>query len=236
MTVRLVGAGPGDPGLLTMRAAELLASAEVVVHDRLVSAAVLELAGDAERIDVGKTAGGQTVQQDLINRLLVDLGRDGREIVRLKGGDPFVFGRAGEEALALREAGIPYEIVPGVSSALAAPAALGIPVTHRHVARSLAIVTGREDPDGPVGVDWERLAGAVDTIVVLMGAARIAEIAARLITGGISPDTPLAAITRAGWTNQTEIRTTLAGAASLVLPTTTTVVIGVVAAMDLRPI
>ena len=235
MTVHLVGAGPGDPGLLTVRAAELLRCADVVVHDRLVTGAILELAGGAERIDVGKTPGHKGIQQERINQLLVELGRSGREIVRLKGGDPFVFGRGGEEALALQAARVSYTIVPGVSSAIAAPAAAGIPVTHRHVARSMAIVTGREDPDGPSGVNWERLAGAVDTIVVLMGAGRIAVITERLIAGGLDPATPLATITRAGWPDELQGRGTLADAADLDLPAATTIVIGAVAAADVRP-
>lgn len=234
MTVHLVGAGPGDPGLLTVRAAELIRSADVVVHDRLVSPAVLALAGDAELLDVGKTAGDKQPQQDRINALLVELGRSGKEVVRLKGGDPLVFGRGGEEALTLRAAGVPYTIVPGVTSAFAAPAAVGIPVTHRHVARSVAIVAGREDPEGPSGVDWERLAGAVDTIVVLMGAARIATFTTRLLEAGMDPSTPVAAVTRAGWPDQAEVRTVLADAPSLALPPATTVVIGAMAATDLR--
>lgn len=235
MTVHLVGAGPGDPGLLTVRARELLGSAEVVVHDRLISPAILRLATRAERIDVGKTPGRKSIQQERINRLLIELGRAGREVVRLKGGDPFIFGRGAEEAVALRAAGVAYTLVPGVTSALAAPAAVGIPVTHRHVARSVAIVTGREDPDGPVGVNWEGLAGAVDTIVVLMGAARIGAIAERLVAGGLDPATPLAAITRAGWPDEAEARVTLAEAAELVLPVATTLVIGAVAGTDVRP-
>jgi uroporphyrin-III C-methyltransferase len=235
VTVHLVGAGPGDPGLLTVRAAELLRGADVVVHDRLVSPITLYLAERAERIDVGKTPGGKSIQQERINQLLIELGRTGREVVRLKGGDPFVFGRGGEEAIALRAAGVAYTVVPGVTAAIAAPATAGIPVTHRHIARSVAIVTGREDPDGPAGVNWERLAGAVDTIVVLMGAARIGLIAEQLVTGGLDPATPLAAITRAGWPEETETRATLADAADLDLPPATTMVIGTVAAADVRP-
>ncbi len=235
MTVHLVGAGPGDPGLLTVRAAELLRRADVVVHDRLVSAAILDVAGQAELIDVGKTPGGKTVQQERINQLLVDLGQTGREVVRLKGGDPFVFGRGGEEAIALRTAGVPYSVVPGVTAAIAAPAAIGVPVTHRHIARSVAIVTGREDPHGPAGVDWGRLAGAVDTIVILMGASRIASIAEALLAGGLDPDTPLAAVTEAGWPDQSEVRTTLGQAGSLDVGVATTIIVGAVAATDVRP-
>ena len=235
MTVHLVGAGPGDPGLLTVRGADLLRDADFVVHDRLVSPAILDLAERAERIDVGKAPSGKTIQQEKINQLLIQLGRTGRQVVRLKGGDPFVFGRGGEEAIALRAAGVAYTIVPGISSAIGVPAIAGIPVTHRHFARSVAIVTGREDPEGPGGVNWERLAGSVDTIVVLMGAARIGLIAKRLIAGGLHPATPLAAITRSGWSDETETRATLTDAVCLDLPPATTVVIGTVAAADVRP-
>lgn len=234
MTVHLVGAGPGDPGLLTLRAAALLERADVVVHDRLVSPEVLALAGGAELIDVGKRPGDKNVQQSHINDLLVTLGRSGREVVRLKGGDPFVFGRGGEEAMALAEGGVPFTVVPGVSAALAAPAAAGVPVTHRGAARSFAVVTGHEDSGGGPGVDWARLAGAVDTIVILMGAAQLAVIAERLLAAGLDPATPLVAVTRAGWDDQAELRAALGDAAGLHLPPATTVVVGRVAALDLR--
>src|SRR3954465_1290683 len=195
MTVYLVGAGPGDPGLITRRGAELLARADVVVHDRLGTAGLPEPARPhAERIQAGKAPGQVDLTQDEINAVLVERGRAGLEVVRLKGGDPFVFGRGGEEAEALIAAGVPFEVVPGVTSAIAAPAYAGIPVTHRSVSTHVTIVTGHEDPTkGPTDVDGEALARAGGTLVVLMGAGRIADIAARLVAGGRDPQTPVAA-------------------------------------------
>ena len=180
MSVALVGAGPGDPGLLTRRGAELLAEADVVVYDRLMARELLDLAPEAAvRIDVGKGPGQSGLQAD-INELLVQHGRSGRRVVRLKGGDPFVFGRGGEEAEALRRAGIEVEVVPGVSSAFAAPAAAGIPVTHRNVSTSVTVVTGHlGDPTLP-GVDWDALGRIDGTLVVLMGMGARSVIAARL--------------------------------------------------------
>ncbi len=160
MTVYLVGAGPGDPGLLTRRGEALLRVADVVVYDRLASAAVLQLAGpDAELVDVGKAPGRAALDQAEINALLVARARAGHVVVRLKGGDPFVFGRGGEEAEACIAAGVPFEVVPGVTSAIAAPAYAGIPVTHRGVSTHFTVVTGHEDPtkDG-TDTDWEALA------------------------------------------------------------------------------
>ena len=170
MTVHLVGAGPGDPELLTVKALRLLQSAEVVVYDRLADRSIVALASPhAELIDVGKAPGHNT-PQDMISALLIHLGRDGREVVRLKGGDPFVFGRGGEEALALAEAGVPFTVVPGISSSIAGPAAAGIPVTHRTVARTVTTVTGTcgNGADAP---EWPALAPLVTaggTLVVLM--------------------------------------------------------------------
>src|SRR5881398_1653768 len=195
MTVYLVGAGPGDPGLLTVRGAELLARADVVVYDRLVHPSLVDLAPvDAERIYVGKAPGRAEIEQADINALLVEHGR-GRAVVRLKGGDPFVFGRGGEEAEALAAAGVPFEIVPGVSAAVAAPAYAGIPLTHRGVASSFAVVTGHEGcGKARAGVDWARLATAVDTLVVLMGVAALPRIARELIAHGRAPHTPVALV------------------------------------------
>jgi len=192
MTVALVGAGPGDPGLLTMRGAELLRDADVVVYDRLIATELLDLAPDgAELIDVGKGPGQSGLQAD-INDLLVAHGRAGRRVVRLKGGDPFVFGRGGEEAEVLRRAGIEVEVVPGVSSAFAAPAAAGIPVTHRTVSTSVTVVTGHHgDPELP-GVDWDLLGRLEGTLVVLMGMSARGVIAERLMAAGRDGDTPLA--------------------------------------------
>ena len=194
MTVYLVGAGPGDPGLLTRRGAELLARADVVVHDRLSEISLLDLApAHAERIDVGKSP-GSPVAQEGINRLLVERGLQGQEVVRLKGGDPFVFGRGGEEAVALAEAGVPFEVVPGISAAVAVPAYAGIPVTHRGLSTSFTVVTGHSRHAVDNDVDWDALARAADTIVVLMGVAHRGEIAARLQAGGLPPTTPVAAV------------------------------------------
>ncbi|MSW21441.1 MAG: uroporphyrinogen-III C-methyltransferase, partial [Actinobacteria bacterium] len=181
VTVHLVGAGPGDPELLTVRAARLVAAADVIVHDRLADASILSLAKPgAEFIDVGKRPGAPTPQEN-INALLVHLGSQGIEVVRLKGGDPFVFGRGGEEAEALRAAEVPYTIVPGITSSVAVPAAAGIPVTHRGVSVGFTVVTGHRESGGAEEVAWEALAKTGTTIVVLMGVAYRASIAARLI-------------------------------------------------------
>jgi uroporphyrinogen III methyltransferase / synthase len=194
--VYLVGAGPGDPGLITVRGLEAIRRAEVLVHDRLVNPALLEEApASALRVFAGKHAGAHCLPQERINALLVEHARRGRIVVRLKGGDPFVFGRGGEEALALAAAGIQFEIVPGVSAAVAVPAYAGIPVTHRGVGSSFAVVTGHEDPTkDATAVDWARLATAVDTLVVLMGVQSLPRIVAALLAHGRSPATPAALI------------------------------------------
>src|SRR5438034_3879634 len=193
VNVALVGAGPGDPGLMTVRGLALLRRADVVVYDRLVDPRLLDEARpDAHRVFVGKASGAHTLPQPEINALLVRHAAQGRRVVRLKGGDPFVFGRGGEEAEALAAAGIPFEIVPGVSSAVAAPAYAGIPLTHRGVASSFAVVTGHEGcGKARAGVDWARLATAVDTLVVLMGVAALPRIARELIARGRAPHTPV---------------------------------------------
>ncbi len=232
MTVHLVGAGPGDPELLTVRAARLLATADVIVHDALADSSIIELANPAaERIDVGKRPGRPTPQEN-INALLVHLGRQGLEVVRLKGGDPFVFGRGGEEAEALADAGVPYTVVPGISSAIAAPAAAGIPVTHRGISASFTVVTGHRERGGSSSIDWEALARVGDTIVVLMGVSERARIAARLMDGGLSPDTPVAAIRYGTRPEQTTLRTTLAGLTDAPVESPSTIVIGGVAALS----
>lgn len=235
MTVYLVGAGPGDPGLVTARGRDLLAQADVVVYDRLASAALVALApSGAERIDVGKAAGSATRTQDEINTLLVETGRRADVVVRLKGGDPFIFGRGGEEAEVLQAAGIPFEVVPGISSAIAAPAYAGIPVTHRGLSTHITIVTGHEDPaKGRSDVDWEALAAAGGTLVVLMGAGHLAEIAERLVAGGRSKETPAAAITWGTTPRQSTVRATLGTIASCGVEAPAAVVIGEVAALDL---
>ena len=235
MTVHLVGAGPGDPELLTVRAARLLAVAEVVVHDRLVTAEALELVpSTAVRVDVGKRPGRAPVPQAEINRLLVEHGRTGRCVVRLKGGDPFVFGRAGEEAAALAAAGVSYEIVPGLSAALAAPAAAGIPLTLRNRSLAFTVVTGHEDPSGAVELDWDAHAATGATLVVLMGVERIERIAGRLLAAGRRPDTPVTAIRWASTDRQEVVRTTLGRVGETPLASPATIVIGEVAGLDLR--
>jgi len=233
VTVYLVGAGPGDPGLLTVRAAELLGAAEVVVHDRLAEASLLELAPSAAlRIDVGKSPGGP-IDQEGINRLLVEHGAAGRAVVRLKGGDPFVFGRGGEEALALIDAGVAFEVVPGITSALAAPAYAGIPVTHRGLSTSFTVVTGHSRHSVDSEIDWASLAKAGDTIIVLMGVSHRAEIARRLVEAGRPPTTPVACVRWGTRPDQSTIRTTLAGLAAAPLDAPVAIVVGEVAALDL---
>jgi uroporphyrinogen III methyltransferase / synthase len=194
--VYLVGAGPGDPGLITVRGLAALRRAEVLVHDRLIHPALLDEApASALRIFAGKHAGAHCLPQERIDGLLVEHARRGRVVVRLKGGDPFVFGRGGEEALALAAAGIPFEIVPGVSAVAAVPAYAGIPVTHRGIGSSFAVVTGHEDPHkGAPAVDWARLATAVDTLVVLMGLRSLPRVVEALLAHGRSPATPAALI------------------------------------------
>jgi uroporphyrinogen III methyltransferase/synthase len=235
MTVYLVGAGPGDPGLLTVRALELLRGADVVVYDRLSQESLLELAPPgAERIDVGKAPGQLRLPQEEINALLVERGRRGEAVVRLKGGDPFVFARGGEEAEALAGAGVPFEVVPGVSSAIAVPAYAGIPVTMRHSSTSVTIVTGHEEPgageDGTV--DWEAVARVGGTIVILMGVARIRRIVDALMAAGRAPDTPVAAVQWGTRPEQRTVRATLATIADRPLGTPSTIVVGEVARRD----
>jgi uroporphyrinogen III methyltransferase/synthase len=194
--VYLVGAGPGDPGLLTVRGRELLEKAEVVIFDRLASPRLLAFASpDAERIYVGKRIGKHVARQDEINDIIVEKARAGYNVVRLKGGDPFIFGRGGEEAEILSRNGIPFEIVPGVTSAIAAPAYAGIPLTHRAHTASVAIVTGHRRCDvKEADVDWEGLAKGVGTLVFLMGMTNLANIAETLVRYGRSPDTPVAVV------------------------------------------
>ncbi len=206
--VHLVGAGPGDPGLLTVRGRELLEAADTVAYDHLVSLAVMDFTHPgAERIFVGKEAGRHTVSQGDLNALLVERARRGECVVRLKGGDPFIFGRGGEEAQALAGAGVPFTIVPGITSAVAAPAYAGIPVTHRALASTVAFVTGHEDPaKADSSVDWDALA-QMGTIVVLMGVGRLEAVAERLMTAGLSSETPAALI---HWGTTTQQRTLVA--------------------------
>jgi len=195
-TVYLVGAGPGDPKLITVKGLECVQKADVIVYDRLAGPRLLTFARPgAEIVYVGKSLDRHTLKQDEINRLLVEKAGEGKIVTRLKGGDPFVFGRGGEEAEALREAGILFEVVPGVTSAIAAPAYAGIPVTHRDYTSTLAIVTGNEDPlKGDSGIAWDKIATGAGTLVFLMGMANLPGITARLIENGRSPATPVALI------------------------------------------
>ncbi len=235
MTVYLVGAGPGDPGLLTVRGAEVLRRADVVVHDRLSAVELLDLApAHAERIDVGKAPGRARVSQAGINDLLIEHGRAGRTVVRLKGGDPFVFARGGEEAGALASAGLAYEVVPGISSALAVPAYAGIPVTLRYSSTSFTVVTGHEDPERDEGsVDWQAVARVGGTIIVLMGVARWPAIAAQLTAGGLTAETPVAAVRWGTRPQQRTVRATLATLNGDDLEAPSVIVIGDVARHDL---
>jgi uroporphyrin-III C-methyltransferase/precorrin-2 dehydrogenase/sirohydrochlorin ferrochelatase len=212
--VYLVGAGPGDPGLITTKGLELLRSADIVVYDRLVPAAlVAEAPPSAERVFVGKYPHGTGADQPDINALLVDRARQGRTVVRLKGGDPFVFGRGAEECEALRAAGVPFQLVPGVTAATAVPAAAGIPVTHRRLASAFAVVTGHEC-DGRSDLDWEALA-RMPTLVVLMGLHALPEITHRLVANGARSDTPAAVIASGTLPAQRVVVGTLATIAAL---------------------
>ena len=195
-TVFLVGAGPGNPGLLTLRGCECLRGADVVVYDQLANRALLAYAPeDAERIDVGKKGGSHTMGQGEINDLIVRLAREGRNVVRLKGGDPFIFGRGGEEAQALVRAGVPFEVVPGVTSAIAVPAYAGIPLTHREYTPTVAFITGHEDPAKErTEIAWDKLATGVGTLVFLMGVGNLEHIAGQLMAHGRDGDTPVAII------------------------------------------
>jgi uroporphyrinogen III methyltransferase/synthase len=218
--VYLVGAGPGDPGLVTLRAMELIGSADVIVHDRLIPDGLLGAArADAELVDVGKRPKEATVAgeklgteeaQRAIEELIAGRAHDGRSVVRLKGGDPFVFGRGGEEAEALREAGVEFEVVPGVTAGVAATAYAGIPVTHREDASAVAFVTGHEDPAKPgSALDWDALARFPGTLVIYMGIRRLVEIAERLIDAGRDTAEPAAAVERGTLAGQRTIEATL---------------------------
>ena len=194
--VFLVGSGPGDPGLLTLKAKECIETADVVIYDYLANAVFLNYARkEAERIYVGKEGGRHTMGQNEINRLIVEKARQGLRVVRLKGGDPFIFGRGGEEAQELVKAGIPFEVVPGVTSAIAVPAYAGIPLTHRDFTATVAFVTGHEDPTKETSnIAWDKIATGIGTLVFLMGVGNLAKIAASLVEHGRSPETPVAVI------------------------------------------
>jgi len=214
--VSIVGAGPGDPSLLTIRALQLLNEADVVLHDRLVSRDILELARrDADSIPVGKAPGRPGTSQDEIHRLMIELARSGKSVVRLKGGDPFIFGRGGEELLALREADIPCELVPGITAALGCAAATGLPLTHRGVARSLTLITAH-DKETLDAMDWPSLGRPRQTLVFYMGLGRAAIIQSRLLRHGRSPATPVAIIQDGTTQGQKAVGGTLQELSSLV--------------------
>lgn len=235
MTVYLVGAGPGDPDLVTVRGARVLATADAVLCDRLARPLLGLVPARAEVVDVGKASGAARVSQEEINRLLVDYGRRLGCVVRLKGGDPFVFGRGAEEVAALVSAGVEFSVVPGVSAAIAAPAAAGVPLTSRGIARSFTVLTGHDDP-GSWSDEHAAALGAVGgTIVVMMGAARLARIAARLVAAGMAPTTPVVSVRAATTAEQQVRRATLGALGDDVLGSPAVAVIGAAAGLDLRP-
>lgn len=236
-TVYLVGAGPGAADLITLRGLRLLRCAEAVIYDALIDVTVLdEVAPHAELIFAGKRAGRHSMSQEEINELLRSKAFQHASVVRLKGGDPFVFGRGGEEVAYLLAAGVPVEVVPGVSSAIAAPAAAGIPVTHRNVSRSFAIVTGHMAGSGEGSVDWHALA-RIDTLVILMGLRKVAEITSKLLAAGGSPATPAMIIAAATLPHQQAVPATVetlavtAANAGLDPDSPATIVIGKVAGL-----
>lgn len=210
-TVCLVGAGPGDPGLITMRGVDCLKRADVVVYDRLVHPDILKHAAkSAERVYVGKESAKHTMRQEDINSLLVNRALEGKTVCRLKGGDPFVFGRGGEEAQFCAEAGVPFEVIPGVTSAIAGPAYAGIPITHREAASSFSVVTGHEEPGKPESrIRWDHLALGTDSLVFLMGVENLPHIVDRLLSAGKPPETPIALIRWATWARQETLVSTL---------------------------
>lgn len=209
--VYLVGAGPGDIGLITVRGMELIKTADVIVYDQLANSDLLDRARPGSKlIDVGKEGGHHKVRQEGINNIIIEEAKEGRMVVRLKGGDPFMFGRGGEEAEELRKAGIDVHVVPGVTSAIAAPAMAGIPVTHRDHAPMVTFVTGHERGDRPdERINWEALANTGGTIVILMGMANLAQNMSRLVKGGMSPSTPVAVVHRGTTSFQRVLLSTL---------------------------
>jgi len=249
MTVRIgrvsiVGAGPGDPGLLTVKGRRLLRAADAVVHDRLVAPEIVALARTAERYDVGKSPGNgrsgdspRGTQQAAIDTLLVRLAREGKRVVRLKGGDPFVFGRTGSELDALVAAGVPFEIVPGVTSAIAAPAYAGVPVTDRRHSSGMVVVTATRGADSSGALDWSAVA-RIPTVVVLMGGARAEEVTAALLRHGVPAERPAVAVERATTARQRVVRSTLGALASdmaaAAIGSPVTIVVGEVASLSDR--
>jgi uroporphyrinogen III methyltransferase / synthase len=233
MTAYLVGAGPGDPGLLTARAIEVIARADVILHDRLIPAGALAHArDDAEVIDVGKVGGGEQTPQEETTRLLVEHALAGRTVVRLKGGDPFVFGRGGEEAQALRAAGCAFEVVPGVTAGVAAAAYAGIPVTHRGLASAVAFVTGHEDPaKDETAIDWAALAAFPGTLVFYMGVRQLPRIAEQLVAHGRDPLEPAAVVERGTLPEQRVVRATVGALGAVDARAPAVTVVGPVAAL-----
>lgn len=208
--VYLVGAGPGDPELLTLKASRLIQQADVLVYDRLVSAGILDLVPDStERIYVGKSSGLHSLPQEEINALLVSLAQEGRQVVRLKGGDPYVFGRGSEEALHLRANDVPFEVIPGVTSAAGCGAAAGIPLTHRGLAHGVRFVTGHCRAGDDLDLNWASLADPDTTLVIYMGTANAERFSQELIAAGLPPETPTAAISNGTLPSQRTLFTTL---------------------------
>lgn len=239
--VWLVGAGPGDPDLLTLRAVQALGTADLILHDALPGRAALRHARPgAEIVAVGKRKGAASVPQSKINARLVAGARAGLRVLRLKGGDPFIFGRGGEEAMACEAAGIPWRVVPGVSAGLAGPAAAGIPLTHRGIASAVTFITAHDEHGALPSLDWTALATAGGTIAAFMALSRVDELALRLLAGGMPASTPVAFISQASLPGQQVLRSTL-GACTLAvhrarLPTPALMVIGAVAAARALPI
>ena len=234
--VYLIGAGPGDPELMTLKGLRCLRAADVIIYDRLINPTLLEEAQPgAELIFAGKARGCHQMPQEEIHRLMIDRARQGRAVARLKGGDPFVFGRGGEEAAALAEAGIPFEVAPGVSSAIAVPAYAGIPVTYRGYAAQVTLVAGHEGAQTSE-VNWEALAAADGTLVVLMGLAALPQIVTRLLAGGMSPSMPVAVIQHGTLPTQRVVTASLANIAARVaearLQSPAMIVIGAVVSLQ----
>ena len=213
-TVTLVGGGPGDPGLLTVAGLEAVRQAAVILHDRLAPVVVMDENPDAEKIPVGKVPRGPYVPQERTNELLIEHARAGRKVVRLKGGDSFVFGRGGEEWQACAAAGVPVRVIPGVTSCVAGPELMGVPLTHRHLVQGFTVVSGHVAPgDTRSELDWAQIAKTGTTLVILMGVAHIGDIAARLMEGGLAGDTPVAVVADASLFTQRSLTTTLEKAA-----------------------
>jgi uroporphyrin-III C-methyltransferase len=209
-TVYLIGAGPGDPELLTVKAKRLLEACDIVLHDKLSGPDILDWLPSDRLEDVGTRGHGDTTPQSYVNERMVELARDGNSVARLKGGDPTVFGRGGEEMGYLADHGVPFEVVPGITSAIAGPEIAGIPVTHRDHASTVSVVTGHEDPAKPESaVDWDALAATGGTIVVLMGVTRLPNYTDALVAAGMDPETPVAMVERASWPAQRVVTGTL---------------------------